>query len=262
MNEIVHLGPWGMAAAYALLIFPLAAILWYRIPLFSRTLIAVVRMTVQLLLIGFYLHYLFEWNHALLNLAWVAVMITVADFSVVRAGGLRLRRFLLPVGGALLAGTIIPLLVFQFAVVARQDFDARYVIPIAGMILGNCLRADIIGIRHFFDSLQKEQRVFTQMLAEGATLREAVRPHLKGAIEAALSPTLATMATIGLVSLPGMMTGVILGGADPMTAILYQIAIMLAILAGTAITVTAAIWLGIRRSFTGFGLLDGEIFAK
>jgi len=68
------------------------------------------------------------------------------------------------------------------------------------------------------------------------------------------------MATMGVVSLPGMMTGVILGGSDPATAIKYQIAIMLAIFSGTAITVTAAVYLTLYKSFTPFGLLDKEIF--
>jgi putative ABC transport system permease protein len=68
------------------------------------------------------------------------------------------------------------------------------------------------------------------------------------------------MATIGLVSLPGMMTGVILGGADPMTAIKYQIAIMIAIFSGTAITVALAIWLTMKSSFTAYGVLDYQIF--
>jgi len=70
------------------------------------------------------------------------------------------------------------------------------------------------------------------------------------------------MATMGVVSLPGMMTGVILGGADPATAIKYQIAIMLAIFSGTAITVTAAIYLTLHNSFTPYGLLDKDIFQK
>ena len=70
------------------------------------------------------------------------------------------------------------------------------------------------------------------------------------------------MATIGLVSLPGMMTGVILGGANPMTAIKYQIAIMIAIFSGTAITVWLAISLSIKATFTHYGMLDKGIFAK
>ncbi len=73
-------------------------------------------------------------------------------------------------------------------------------------------------------------------------------------------PTVATMGTIGLVSLPGMMTGVIMGGADPMTAIKYQIAIMIAIFSGTAITVVLPILMTIKGGFTPFGILDRHAF--
>jgi putative ABC transport system permease protein len=68
------------------------------------------------------------------------------------------------------------------------------------------------------------------------------------------------MATLGLVSLPGMMTGIILAGADPVTAVKYQIAIMIAIFSGTAITVPLVIWLTMKSSFNGFGMLDRSVF--
>ena len=87
-----------------------------------------------------------------------------------------------------------------------------------------------------------------------------MRPYFREALRGALAPTIATMATIGLVALPGMMTGVILGGADPSTAIRYQIAIMIAIFAGTALTVFFAIALTIRSSFNAYGLLDPALF--
>ena len=79
-------------------------------------------------------------------------------------------------------------------------------------------------------------------------------------IRAALAPTVASMATIGLVSLPGMMTGVILGGASPATAIKYQIAIMISIFSGTAITLAVGLWLTAKTSFTPSGVLDRTIF--
>ena len=128
------------------------------------------------------------------------------------------------------------------------------------MILGNCLRADIIGIRSFYSTIHRSERAFLYTLSQGATLNEAATPYIREAYEAALSPTVATIATIGLVALPGMMTGVILGGADPMTAIKYQIAIMIAILTGTAVAVILAILISRRSSFTPSGPLDRGIF--
>jgi putative ABC transport system permease protein len=257
----VEIGWIDLLLGYGLLIIPLGIILWYRIPIFNQTVIAVLRMTVQLLFVGLYLQVVFKLNNPWLNAAWVLVMIVVADASIARGTELRLRKFARPLFVSLLLGTAVPLLFFVGLILRRPGWlDAQYVIPIAGMILGNCLRADIIGLRTFYDSLCKREKVYLQMLAQGAKLSEAIRPFLRDAAQASLVPTVATMATIGLVSLPGMMTGVILGGANPMTAIKYQIAIMIAIFSATALTVTLAIWLTVKSCFTAYGLLDRRVF--
>lgn len=259
--NIVDIGLWELAAAYLLLVFPLAVMLWYRIDMIGETAIALVRMTVQLLFVGLYLQVIFDLNVVWLNAAWLLVMVLVADVSIVRSTSLRLRRIALPLSAALLAGTATPLLLFVGLILRRSNLlDAQYAIPIGGMILGNCLRADIVGIRTFYDGLRTGEKTFLQSLADGAGLHEATRPHVRKACQAALSPTVATMATIGLVSLPGMMTGVILGGASPAVAIKYQIAIMISIFSGTAITLALGLWLTTKTSFTAYGVLDRTIF--
>ena len=122
--------------------------------------------------------------------------------------------------------------------------------------------SDIVGVSRFYRSVRDGEPLFLHHLAQGARLGEAVAPFLREASQAALAPTVASMATLGLVSLPGMMTGVILAGADPVTAIKYQIAIMIAIFSGTAITVPLVIWLTMKSSFNGYGVLDRGIFAQ
>ena len=250
-----------LAFAYLLLLFPLGVFFWYGISLVNETLVSIVRMTAQLLFVGFYLHVVFQWNNPILNFLWIAVMVLVADASIMNNCGLRMRRFALPLTVALLSGILIPLLLFLFVVIRPAPvWDARFVIPISGMILGNCLRADILGVKGFYDGINKGEKIYLLALASGATRHEATLPFLRDALETSLRPTLATMATIGIVSLPGMMTGVILGGANPMTAIKYQIAIMIAIFSGTAITVVVAILLTMKSSFTSYGMLDKSIF--
>jgi putative ABC transport system permease protein len=256
-------GWWGMGAAYALLSIPLAVILWRGVPIVGQFGVSVFRMTVQLLLVGAYLRLIFDLNNPWLNAGWVLVMIGVADATVLRTLKLRLVRFALPLLAALLVGTAIPLTVFLVGILHLPDpTEAQYVIPVGGMILGNCLRADIVGLRTFYQSVRSNERVYLHALAQGATRGEALDGYVRGAIEAALSPTLATMATIGLVALPGMMTGVILGGGDPFAAILYQIAIMIAIFTGTALTVLLAIRLTVPAAFDEFGLLDETIWTR
>jgi putative ABC transport system permease protein len=205
----------------------------------------------------------FRLNHFGLNILWLVVMITVADFSILRGSQLRLGRIAGWIFLALLAGTATPLLVFVGVILRRPEiFDARYVIPIGGMILGNCLRADIVGIRAFYQSIRTGQKAYELSLAQGATVVEAVRPYLRETLYQSLTPTVAMMANVGIVSLPGMMTGVILGGNDPLTAIGYQIAIMLSIFTGTSITVILAILFSSHTAFTPYGNLKTDIFKE
>lgn len=261
MNAIVDIGPWSLAAGYLLLLLPLAILLYQRVPILRDTGIAIARMTVQLLFVGFYLQFVFQLNNPWLNFGWMVVMIGVADGSILRGCRLSIRRFAIPVFVALFAGTAIPVLVFVGPILQRPGWlDAQYLIPLAGMVLGNCLRADIIGLKNFYEAIVKSEKAYHQSLAQGARLGEAVHPYFRDALQAALMPTVASMATIGLVALPGMMTGVILGGADPMIAIKYQIAIMIAIFSGTAVTVFLAIWLTAKNSFNAYGILDRNVF--
>ena len=252
---------WGLVAGYGLFIIPLGILLWAKVPLIGKMLIGAVRMTVQLLLVGFYLQVVFRLNNPWLNVAWVLVMLFVADVSILRGANLRIQKLALPLFIALLVGISIPLLFFLGVILHLPDlFDARFAIPIGGMILGNCLRANIIGLSRFYQSIARGEKAFSQALADGATLSEATKPYLQQTLQEALAPTLGTMATIGLVSLPGMMTGVILGGSDPMTAIRYQIAIMIAIFVGTAITILLGILLSRPVGFDAFGMLKKDIF--
>lgn len=261
MNGTPDIGAFNLAAAYLLAIPPLMIVLWLGAPLAGRIIAGLARMTLQLVLVGLYLEALFRWNNPWLTLLWIGVMIGVAESSILRGCSLKMRRFTLPLAAALAAGTLLPLGAFLLIILRTQPvLDARYAVPIGGMILGNCLRANIVGINHFFDALRRNEKTHLLALARGAGLAESLRPCFRGAIQAALTPTIAMMSTIGIVSLPGMMTGVMLGGADPLVAIKYQLAIMLAIFSGTAVTVFLGIYLSIRPGFDAYGLLRRDNF--
>ncbi len=252
---------WGLVAGYGLLIVPFAVLLWAKVPVMGRAAIAVVRMTLQLLFVGLYLQVVFDIDRPWLSGLWVLVMIVVADFSILRNSGLRFRPLAFPLFVSLLAGTLVPMFYFVGIILWQPNvLAARFAIPIGGMILGNCLRADVIGLRKFFQSIRTGEKAYQQRLADGATLAEATKPYLTEALHEALAPSIASMATIGLVSLPGMMTGVILGGADPSVAVMYQIAIMIAIFTGATLTIALAIVLCRKTSFNAYGLLKPGIF--
>ncbi|MBN2247017.1 MAG: ABC transporter permease [Candidatus Aminicenantes bacterium] len=260
-SAAVNIGTTGLLLGYLLLIIPIALILYFRVRLLKDLTVSLLRMTVQLLFVGFYLQFVFDLNSWWLNILWLMVMISAADISLISASGIRLKRFLIPVFISLFIGTVIPLIYLLWVIIQLPNvLDARYFIPIAGMIMGNSLRADIVGLRSFYSAIKSNEKSYQMALGQSAVLSEAVRPHLKESLIASWSPTIATMATIGIVSLPGMMTGIILGGTDPMVAIKYQIAIMIAIFSGTALAVVLGIVLTMSTSFTSMGTLDHKIF--
>src|SRR5210317_1666692 len=111
MNDAM-IRTWGLVAGYGLLIIPLGILLWAKVPLVGKMLIGAVRMTVQLLLVGFYLQVVFDLNQPWLNAAWVLIMIGVADISVIRGAGLRVQKLALPLFAALLIGIVVPLVYF------------------------------------------------------------------------------------------------------------------------------------------------------
>ena len=252
----------ALLLSFLLLLIPVVLSLVYRVKLIGPMFYAVARMSVQLVLIGIFLKYLFVFNNALVNLAWLGVMILVAVFSAVRGSGLRPGKVLVPAFLAFSIATFGVLFYLDLVVIPIKNvFDARYVIVLGGMLLGNSLRGNIVGITTFYKHIQRDTKHFHYVLALGASRGEALLPYLRESVRLALQPTIAAMVTMGIVALPGMMTGVILGGADPTVAIKYQIMIMVAILASTIVSVVLTILMTQRVCFTRFGTLNMDIFA-
>lgn len=253
----------SMLFAYLLLLIPLVILILMKVKLIKSTLISVLRMSIQLGLVGVYLKYLFVWDNTWLNIGWLMVMVIVSTFSIINSNGIRRRVFFLPVLGALAISLFFNISYFNFFIVKISDiFNAKYLIPISGMLLGNSLRGNIIATNTFFDFFRNREKEYFFTLSLGASKEEALRPVVRESIKRSLKPTIASMATIGLVSLPGMMTGQILGGSVPMTAIKYQIAIMIAIFSTMAISIFLVILLTRKVSFNKYDVMKRNIFIK
>lgn len=234
---------WGnLFLGYLLLVIPVGAMWYYRTGLVQDTLIAALRMTVQLFLMGFYLTILFDLNSIAINLLWLLVMVIVSTLTTIRRSEVSWRKFLFPVT----VGTIISIAIvdsFFLGITLRLEniFDARYFITITGMILGNTMKHNIIAINLFYKNLVDQKADYKYCIANGATRKEAIMPFMKTAIKSAFNPQIATMAVLGLIALPGTLTGQIIGGSGPEVAIKYQILLMLAIFIASMITVLVTI---------------------
>lgn len=262
--EIIDLSWLQLAIGFLALIIP-AYILWrYRTGLNKKLLTASVRMVLQLLFVGYYLEYLFEYDNPWINAAWIFVMVAVADFATVDRSDLSQQwKVLVPIFFATFLGIIVIDLFFLEAVIQLPKLlAAQYTIPITGMVLGNCLRSNVIGINAFYYSLDEHKERYQFYLSCGATRSEALQSFFSEALQKSANPTLASMATIGLVSLPGMMTGQILSGSSPIIAIKYQIMIMVAIFSGTVLSVYLGILFTNYFVFKETDMLDESILKK
>jgi len=247
----------------AILLFSIPIVLSrvYRIGLIKSLLYSAIRMSIQLVLIGFFLKYLFVWNNTILNIAWLGLMILVAVFSVIRSSSMKTNKVLIPAYISFSLATF-GIVLFLNIVVIRLDyvFDARYLIVLGGMLLGNSLRGNIIGITAFYTNIKKDRKKFLYTLSLGASFNEAIFPYLRESIQLALKPTFASMATMGIVALPGMMTGVILGGTSLELAIKYQIMIMIGIVTSTITSILLTILMTLPVCFSKYGTLNQDIF--
>ncbi len=259
--ETIDISVYSLLLAFLLLAVPVILSRLYGLDLIKPLLTSAGRMTVQLVLIGVFLKYLFLWNKAYINLSWLIVMILVAVFSAIRGSSMKPGKILVPVFISFAIATFAVIFYINIFVI-RLDyiFDARYLIVLGGMLLGNSLRGNIIGISAFYKNIKKDTKRFLYTLSLGATFNEAILPYLRESVQLALKPTLASMATMGIVALPGMMTGVILGGTSPEVAIKYQIMIMIGIVVSTITSVFLTIFLTLRVCFSKYGTLNQDIF--
>ena len=221
------------------------------------------RMCLQLSFVGLYLEFLFKFDSPWLNTAYLLLMISISCHSILKSSNLKFRIFFKPLFFALLIPFSIMLLFFN-GVVAHIDnlFEAKCLVPVGGMLLGNCLRSIIIGLTHFYSGLKKNEKEYLYSLSLFNNRTRALKPWFKESLVAAINPTLASMATIGLVSLPGMMTGQILGGSIPLVAIKYQIAIMGCIFYTEYFSVILSILFSLKTGINAFDVLRTDIFQK
>ena len=141
-------------------------------------------------------------------------------------------------------------------------WDPRYVIPISGMLLGNAVSAVGLALNTFVTNMMERREELDLMLSFGANKYEASLPFIRNAVTTGLTPTLNSMAVIGLVSLPGMMTGQILGGAPPVQATRYQVMIMYFIASCSFLCVLLTVFLTTRIAFDSAHIFRKDRFKK
>ncbi|MAS11310.1 iron export ABC transporter permease subunit FetB [Salinisphaera sp.] len=250
--QLISLSFFDLALA-ALAVLALAATTFaMRLGIARTLLIAALRTTAQLALVGLVLEAVFAQR----QLVWIALMALVMLLLAGREAAARQKRPFIG-GYGFAAGTASMFLssfvtaVATLVIVIRVEpwYTPQYAIPLLGMLLGNTMTGIALAMDRLTQEVWRGAAVIETRLALGASATEAVAEMRRDAMRAGMIPMLNAMAAAGIISLPGMMTGQILAGSPPWEAVKYQILIMFLIATGTGFGTLLAVSLGARRLF-------------
>lgn len=240
---LISLSVWDLALASLLLLVNGGVSLALSLGLSRSLAVAAVRMVVQLSLVALVLKQLFALQSPWLTLGAALVMGLFAGQEIMARQDRRLAggwTYGLGTGSMMVAATLVMLLGLLGAVRPDPWYDARYAIPMLGMVLGNAMSGVSLALSALTAAVVRDRAAIEARLALGATRWEALRTVHRHALRMGMMPIVNAMSATGLVSLPGMMTGQILGGVDPHEAVKYQILIMFLLAGATGIAVLIA----------------------
>ncbi|WP_297423844.1 iron export ABC transporter permease subunit FetB [Clostridium sp.] len=251
-NSVMNLSVVQLSIAYVFVFIMLIIFKARGIKREKQILIASTRMTLQLTIMGYILMFVFENPRWWLTSLMIVIMISFAIYSSIERVKTKMSKELkIIIAFSMIVGCLLVAAFFIIIVLnVRPWFNPQYFIPISGMIVGNSMTGISLGANRLCNDFEDKRVEIENSLMLGATPVVAAKEIVNNAFDSAILPTMSNMLTIGIVSLPGMMTGQILSGTYPLTAIKYQIGIMLAILGSTAITTVLFVTLGYRTFFT------------
>ncbi len=238
----------GLLASLILVAVAAGISRWQRLGLERSILIAVVRASVQLLIVGLGLGLVLAEDAPLIwSWLWVVGILVFAAVTIQRRapaipGLFRVAMTAETITAVLSLGVIFGLSIFPL--------EARTLVPISGMILGNALSAAVLAARRLVEEFADKRDELEARLALGSSAADSARPYLRVVMRTAMTPQIESTKAVGLVFLPGAMTGLVLAGVDPLDAVMVQLAIMLLILGGVAVVATVTALGASRQLFT------------
>ncbi|XP_004493920.1 protein ALUMINUM SENSITIVE 3 [Cicer arietinum] len=220
--------------------------------------VSILRAFLQLSIIGFVLQFIFNQD----NSGWILLaylfMVSIAGYTAGQRAK-QVPRGKYVAGASILTGTAITM--FVLVALSVFPFTPRYIIPVAGMMVGNSMTVTGVTMKRLRDDIKAQINLVETALALGATPRQATHQQVKRALVIALSPVVDNTKTVGLISLPGAMTGLIMGGASPLEAIQLQIVVMNMMIGAATISSIMATYLCWPAFFTKAYQLETKVFS-
>ncbi len=260
MGNAVEIGIVNFSMIYLLLLVVGIVMKINRVDRIKLLTLASVRMTVQLVVAGYILTYMLEKPRPWLVVLYILGMTAFAIYRILSLNkGLNLR-FKLAIGFSVSICAIVITIFFIGVVVGQSVFNPQYAIPISGMILGNAMTGASLGVKTFMSKLAGSKLQAEALLNQGAPPKNILLPMVNSSLETALLPTMNSMLGMGIVSLPGMMTGQILSGESPSSAIVYQICIMICIATVVCLAVFLSLSFGYKTLYDKEGRFVEGVF--
>ncbi|WP_261301258.1 ABC transporter permease [Paenibacillus andongensis] len=206
---------------------------WQKLGLEKDIAVGTIRGALQLLFIGYVLHFVFQTEHWGLIFMIIAIMIVVATHNAGKRGeGLKGINWRIAAAIAVTETLTMSLMLGLHIIKPTSQF----IIPISGMTIGSSMIVCGLFLNQMNREVQSSRGEIEALLALGSSVRQAIQQSLQRSVKASMIPTIDGMKTVGLVQLPGMMTGMIIAGANPVEAVRYQMLILFAFTAAAAIT--------------------------
>ncbi len=246
----IHIETWRLALALVFSLIAGGCSVALKLGLGKDIAIGTVRTFAQLLLMGWVLGWVFQADSPWLVMGLFLVMAGAAAHTARGRVKEKAVAFAWPMYGSMAAVYLLVTVTVTGAIVAADPWwKPQYFLPIGGMVLGNSMNSVAVALDRLFSDLRAHAATVEMKLCLGADASEASADVLRGAVRAGMIPAVNSMMAVGLVSIPGMMTGQILGGNDPSQAIRYQIVVMLMIVGATALGSTLLTLIIRRRCF-------------
>jgi len=233
---VIHIGLWQLLLGLLFILVAGASSLYHALKLEKDLAIGTLRTFAQLFLLGYVLKFVFELDKAYLVLILFGFMILFAAWTV--RGRIKERQisFFWPIFLSMLVSyCLVSYFVTACIVQVEPWWKPQYFVPLGGMVIGNSMNAIAIALDRLLNDLRKRRDEVEMMLCHGADYKEASLGMVRDAMQAGMIPSINSMMAVGVVFIPGMMTGQILAGSDPLVAIRYQIMVMIMLVGSTAI---------------------------
>ncbi len=250
-NGIINISWLHVSITTLLVLLTGGCSLYLRLRLERDLLVGTIRTFLQLFLLGYVLKIVFNIKSPWVIFSLFTLMIIFAAITI--SGRVKEKRvpYFLPVLASIfLSYMVINFFVMTVVIQVKPWYQPMYFIPIGGMIIGNSMNALAIAINNWFEGIKKERDRIELYLSLGASPGESTAENYKDAVKAGMIPSINALMTVGIVFIPGMMTGQVLAGIDPLIAIKYQIVIMLLLVGSTGISTIMALHIVRRLTFT------------